>query len=50
MTMPNHRILGRTLLKIFYRALKENTKVGVDTITGKDFMILHWELTVEILD
>ena len=41
---------GRNLLEIFYRELNANTKVVLDTITGKAFMILRWEQASDILD
>lgn len=50
MLVPNHKILGRNLLEIFYRALKAKTKIVADTITDGAFMTIRWELAVEILD
>lgn len=50
MLVYNHKILGSNLLDIFYSFLNDNTKVFADNIIYGAFMILCWELTVEILD
>ena len=48
--VPNHRMSGRSLLEIFYRALNSKTKAVADTITSGAFMSLRWEQASEILD
>lgn len=48
--VPNSRVSGRKLLKICDRALDTNTKVVAATITGGDFICLHWEKATKILD
>lgn len=45
--MPNHMIIRRHLLDIFYKAL--NAKVVADTITSDAFMSLRWEHAYEIV-
>ena len=47
--VPNHKILGKTLVEIFYRALNVSSKVVENIIIGGAFMGLHWKVASEIL-
>lgn len=49
-TVPNHIILGRNLLKIFHRSMNMSTKAVSDTITSWTFVSIRWELAMKILD
>lgn len=48
--MPNHRIIGKNLIEIFFRALNANINVIEETITGEAFMGLRWEYVSKIFD
>lgn len=50
MNVTNHRILGRNFFEIFHKVLNVTTKVIADIITSEDFLSLHWEQAIEILD
>lgn len=50
LNVPNHRMTSRNLLDTFYRALRSSTKPITDTISGEEFMCLHWDQVFEILN
>lgn len=50
MNVLNHKILGRNLLKIFYRSLNANNKVVIETNIGRTFTSFFCEVAKEILD
>lgn len=50
MMVPNHRMLGRNFLLIFYHALNTSSKYVKNTIIGESFISLRWEATLKMLE